>query len=197
MSDTPTVLVVDDETEITALYGEWLSSSYNVRRAYNGEEALEEVDETVDVVLLDRRMPDLSGDEVLTEIRDRDLDCRVALVTAVDPDFDILELGFDDYLVKPVSRDDLHETVERLLRRSGYDDDVQQYFSLASRKATLEAEKPTSELEKSDEYAKLIEELDGLSDVLSATLSELDDEDFRAAFNALDSGNGSGPDTDG
>jgi len=188
MSDTPTVLVVDDETEITALYGEWLSDSYDVRRAYNGEEALEKVDETVDVVLLDRRMPDLSGDEVLTEIRDRGLDCRVALVTAVDPDFDILELGFDDYLVKPVSRDDLHETVERLLRRASYDEDVQQYFSLASRKATLEAEKPASELEKSEEYAELTAELDDLNDALADTFADLDDEDFRAAFNALDTG---------
>ncbi|MFB6121650.1 MAG: HalX domain-containing protein [Halobacteriaceae archaeon] len=186
MTETPTVLVVDDETEITALYGEWLSDSYDVRRAYNGEEALEKVDESVAVVLLDRRMPDLSGDEVLTEIRERGLDCRVALVTAVDPDFDILELGFDDYLVKPVSRDDLHETVERLLRRASYDEELQRYFSLASRKATLEAEKPASELEASEEYAELEGELDELGDALTDTFAQLDDEDFRAAFEALD-----------
>jgi DNA-binding response OmpR family regulator len=188
MTDTPTVLVVDDETEITALYGEWLGDDYQVRRAYNGAEALEEVDEDVDVVLLDRRMPDLSGDEVLTEIRDRGLDCRVAMVTAVDPDFDILALGFDDYLVKPVSRDDLHETVERLLRRATYDDEVQRYFSLASRKATLEAEKPATELESSDEYAALETELEELSDSLGNTFADLDEADFRAAFNALDTG---------
>jgi len=188
---TPTVLVVDDETEITALYGEWLSDAYDVRQAYNGEEALDEVDETVDVVLLDRRMPDLSGDEVLTAIRERGLDCRVAMVTAVDPDFDILELGFDDYLVKPVSRDDLNEVVERLLRRSTYDDHMQEYFSLASRKATLEAEKPASELEASEEYQDLLAELDALQGTLSESFAELDDEDFRAAFAALDTDDGS------
>ena len=186
MTGTPTVLVVDDEGEITALYGEWLSDSYDVRRAASGEEALESVDESVSAVLLDRRMPDLSGDEVLNEIRARGLDCRVALVTAVDPDFDILELGFDDYLVKPVSRADLHGTVERLLRRASYDEDVQRYFSLASRKAILEAEKPASELDASEEYARLSGELDELSGALADTLADLDDADFRAAFNALD-----------
>jgi DNA-binding response OmpR family regulator len=188
MTGDPTVLVVDDEPEITALYGEWLADTYDVRRAYSGEEALEEVDERVSVVLLDRRMPDRSGDEVLAEIRERGLDCRVAMVTAVDPDFDILEMGFDDYLVKPVSRDELFEIVERLLRRVDYDDAVQRYFSLASRKATLEDEKPAAELESNEEYAALQAELAELNGDLADTFAELDDEDFRAAFSAIDGG---------
>jgi len=59
------------------------------------------IDETVDVVLLDRMMPGMSGQEVLAAIRERGLDCRVAMVTAVDADFDVIEMGFDEYLGKP------------------------------------------------------------------------------------------------
>lgn len=82
----PVVLVVDDEEDLANLYSQWLSDDYAVRTAYNGEQALERLDETVDVVLLDRRMPGLSGDDALNRIREREYDCRVAMVTAVDPD---------------------------------------------------------------------------------------------------------------
>jgi hypothetical protein len=54
--DEPTILVVD-EADVTDLYATWLESSYDVRRAYEGHEALELLDGEVDVVLLDRRIP--------------------------------------------------------------------------------------------------------------------------------------------
>jgi DNA-binding response OmpR family regulator len=182
MSGTHTVLVVDDEAGITDLYAEWLSDSYEVRTAYNGTEALEEVDDAVDVVLLDRRMPDMSGDEVLAEIRDRDLDCRVAMVTAVDPDFDILEMGFDTYVVKPTTDEELHETVETLVERASYDDAIQEYFSLSARRAALEANKGHAELESSKEYAELSARLEELEGSLDDSFTDLGDEGFRAAF---------------
>ena len=82
--------------------------NHDVRTAYGGEEALEKADEDVDLVFLDRQMPDMSGDDVLERVRERGLDCRVVMVTAVDPDFDIVEMPFDDYLTKPVMRDDVN-----------------------------------------------------------------------------------------
>jgi len=104
----PLVLVVEDEPDLADLYAAWLGDEYRVRTAYGGQEALDELDEAddeVDAILLDRRMPGLSGDEVLAAVRERGIDCRVAMVTAVEPDFDILKMGFDDYLVKPVTSD--------------------------------------------------------------------------------------------
>ena len=182
MSGTYTVLVVDDEAGITDLYAEWLSDSYEVRTAYSGGEALDELDEAVDVVLLDRRMPDMSGDEVLTEIRERGFDCRVAMVTAVDPDFDILGMGFDTYVVKPTTDEELHETVETLIERASYDETIQEYFSLSARKAALEANKGHAELEGSEEYADLTARLDDIEVSLDDSFAELGDEGFRAAF---------------
>lgn len=177
----PTVLVVDDERAITDAYANWLREDYDVRTAYSGTEALERLDESVDVVLLDRRMPDLSGREVLAEITDRGLNCRVALVSAVEPDFDILEMGFDTYIVKPVSDpSELRETVETLLRRSEYDERIQEFLSLASKKATLEAKKGRTELDDSEEYADLEARLLELRGVLSEAATALDDEDLRA-----------------
>ncbi|MFH5802263.1 response regulator [Haladaptatus sp. CMAA 1911] len=183
MSDKPTILIVDDEHAITDLHTRWLEDSYDVRKAYNGTEALETIDDDVDIVLLDRRMPDCSGQEVLAEIRDRDFDCRVAMVTAVEPDFDIIELGFDAYICKPVSDpDQLREIVSSLETRSTYDSQVQELLALSSKKAALDERKGSAALPENDGYGVLEERLASLRNNLSSTVTELDDDDLRAEF---------------
>lgn len=117
-----TVLVVDEERELADLYAAWLGNNYVTRVAYGGAEALESLDERVDVVLLDRRMPDITGDDVLAEMNDNGLECPVGVILAVEPDFDIVEMGVDDYLTKPVSQDELLDIVESLLGRKEYDE---------------------------------------------------------------------------
>jgi len=176
MSDEgPLVLVVEDEPDLADLYATWLSVEYEVRTAYGGREAIELLDDVVDVILLDRRMPDLPGDEVLEVVRDRDLECRVAMVTAVEPDFDIIAMGFDDYLVKPVSKDDLRDTVDSLLLRDEYDEGIGELFSLASKKALLESEKGPEDLKTNDEYQHLTDRISDLRTNLDTTLQNLDD----------------------
>ncbi len=184
MTDDPTVLIVDDEVNITELFGVWLEAEYTVRMANSGEEALEELDESVDVVLLDRRMPGLSGDEVLEAIREAGYDCRVAMVTAVDPDFDVIEMGFDDYLTKPIDREGLESAIESLLDRKEYDSAMQEYYALVSKKAALQSSKPASELEASDEYDELVGDIDALEGEVEDVLQT--EEDFESAFRDLE-----------
>jgi DNA-binding response OmpR family regulator len=175
--DTPLVLVVEDERDLSDLYRTWLTESYRVRTAHNGREALDELDDDVDVVLLDRRMPDLSGDEVLDRIREQGYDCRVAMVTAVEPDTDIVDMAFDDYLVKPVSKTELVRMVENLRIRDAYDDGVKRLFSLASKKALLESEKDRTELDSNADYRQLCADLDDLRSDLDDKLARLSESD--------------------
>ena len=185
--DSPLVFVVEDEQDLADLYATWLRDEYRVRVAYGGREAIEELDDEVDIALLDRRMPDLSGDETLEAIRDRGIECRVAMVTAVEPDFDIVAMGFDDYLVKPVSRDDLKETVQNLLMRNSYDEGMQDLFSLASKKALLESEKDPATLKDNAEYQQLSKRVSELRSELDETLASFDDEhDISAMYRDLD-----------
>jgi DNA-binding response OmpR family regulator len=196
MSSDTEVLVVDDETRLADLFGAWLQADWSVETVYNGEDALEAMSDSVEIVLLDRRMPGLSGDEVLKEIRDRGYDCRVVMITAVDPDFDIVAMGFDDYLVKPVSKEDLTDIVETVHTRSEYESEVQEYYSLTSKKALLEAEKSERELENSEEYSDLVERVDALSARVDDTISGMSDhDDFVGAFQDLP-GDGDVPDVD-
>src|SRR6056297_2241232 len=184
--DPPVVLIVEDEPDVAETYKLWLEGEYEVRMGKNGDEGLELLDDNVDVVLLDRMMPGLSGDEVLAHIRDEELDCRVAMVTAVEPDFDILEMGFDAYLSKPIRSEDLHDTVEKLLERSNYDDLLQEYYALVEKQATLETAKSGAELAESDEYEQLQGRIDELQDDLSRTMGGIeDDSDFITAIQQI------------
>jgi DNA-binding response OmpR family regulator len=188
-SDPPVVLIVEDEPDVAETYKLWLQEEYEVRMAQNGDEGLEMLDESVDVVLLDRMMPGLSGDEVLEQIRDGDLSCRVAMVTAVEPDFDILEMGFDAYLSKPIRSAQLHETVENLLERSEYDSLLQEYYALVEKQATLEATKSSAELAESEDYTALIDEIAEMREALSDALGGIeDDDDFIATLRGLSEG---------
>jgi DNA-binding response OmpR family regulator len=195
--DPPSVLVVEDEADLADLYAAWLGGEYDVRTAYGGHEAIEQLSEDIDVILLDRRMPGLSGDEVLVAIRDRGIDARVAMVTAVEPDFDIVEMGFDDYLVKPVTRESLMDTVESLRRRSEYDSGVQELYAIASKKAVLESEKGQAALEDSEEYADLQSRYDELQEELDTQVEEFGSHDeFEQAFRQFDKGDPSEADDD-
>jgi len=105
----PTILIVEDEQGLADLYTIWLSDSYTVKTTYGGEEALEVIDESVDIMLLDRRMPGLAGDEVLTRVRKEGFDIPVVVASAVSPNFDLLDLEFDEYLEKPAEQTALQE----------------------------------------------------------------------------------------
>jgi DNA-binding NtrC family response regulator len=172
MTSDPTVLIVDDEEPVLASYEDMLAGEYTVRSANSGSAALEIVDQSIDVVLLDRRMPGMSGDIVLEEIRSRGVDCRVVLVTAVDPDIDIIDMDFDDYLTKPVTGDQLHDAVDRMCKRDEFETQIQEMISLAFRIATLQSKLEFSQLEESEQYADLQQQFSELREETSFPVSE-------------------------
>lgn len=157
--DGPLVLVVEDESDLADLYAHWLEPEYRVRVANDAESALAALDGDgrVSVVVLDRRLPDRSGEATLSAIRDREDEPAVAMVTAVELDSDALSMAFDDYLVKPVAREPLRATVAELLAREALDDDVADLLGLASKRALLEAERGRLALRGIPEYERLRE----------------------------------------
>lgn len=168
-SDDTTVLLVDDEAELADLYATLLEDEYDVRTATSGTEALTKVDETVDVALLDRRMPQMSGDELLAKLRERSHTLQVAMLTAVDPDVDILDMPFDDYKVKPVSKNELIGVVETLTQRATYNERSQELFNLASKKAALELENKDG----TEEYEELVERMQTVRERVDETLDDV------------------------
>ncbi len=154
------LLVVEDERDVADMYLTWLEEAYDVEVAYSGEDAKSRIDDSFDLILLDRRMPGISGDEVLEWIREEAFDCYVAMITAVDPDLSIVEMEFQEYLVKPISAEELHEAVESLLTQKQQEDRIKQLFQLSLRLSTLESKLTMRQLQESTKYWELQEELE-------------------------------------
>lgn len=172
-NDEAVVLIVEDETDLARTYQKVLETSYIVRVATSGEEGLKLADNDVDVVLLDRRMPGMSGDKMLAKLVERGITAKVAMLTAVEPDRDIVDMPFDDYITKPVDHNELLALVDVLLKRATYDERSQEFFRLAAKKATLE----TAGEEDSTEYKRITNRLSELQREVDSTLDKMSTED--------------------
>ena len=124
----PRVLVIEDDAGILALVAYQLTrAGYRVETAASGAEGLDSFHREIpDLVVLDRMLPGLSGDEVLQFIR-QDSATRavpVLVLTAMREEADRiegLEMGADDYLTKPFSPRELVLRVDAILRRARAD----------------------------------------------------------------------------
>lgn len=122
MTTEPLLLAVDDEAGILRLMKLELSAQgFRVITAGGGEEALKLAEEQrPDAILLDLMMPEITGLEVMRRIREHS-NVPILLVTAKDKDADKvrgLEMGADDYVVKPFSPEELGARVRAVLRRA-------------------------------------------------------------------------------
>lgn len=120
MSGDTTLLLVDDDDAFRGVMSEELKRlGYQVRTASTGKEAMEVLREQVpEVVLLDLRLPDLSGLDVLPLIKEEQASCEVIMLTghgSIDSAIESVRLGAFDYLAKPCPLDELQIRIERAL----------------------------------------------------------------------------------
>lgn len=118
------ILVVEDDTHIALGLKEVLGSEgYGICTCERGDEALKAVArELPDLILLDVMLPGASGYEICRELRAAGKTVPILMLTAKGQELDIvvgLDLGADDYLVKPFGVRELLSRIQALLRRSG------------------------------------------------------------------------------
>ncbi len=120
--NTPTILVVEDESSIASFVSLYLKNAgYTVKTAASGSEALAQVAEREPaLIVLDLMLPDIDGIEVCRRIR-QESDVPILMLTARDEDIDKiigLEVGADDYLTKPFNPRELVARIKSVLRRA-------------------------------------------------------------------------------
>ena len=157
------ILVVDDDKEIVNAIEIYLKrEGYNIIKAYNGEEALEQISKNeIHLIILDIMMPEKDGIETLEEIR-KTKTIPVILLSAKSEDYDKisgLDTGADDYITKPFNPLELIARVRSNIRR--YVD-----FGNISKKENRNILK-TGQLEVDDETKKVT--VDGKEIKLTAT----------------------------
>lgn len=117
------ILIVDDEPGVTmGLEDQLALEGFEVETRDNGKSGLQAVLQLKpDLVLLDVMMPNMNGLEVCKELRKRDVDVPIIMLTARGEEIDKvvgLELGADDYVTKPFSSREVVARIKALLRRS-------------------------------------------------------------------------------
>lgn len=116
------ILLVEDEKKLSASIVKGLSNAgYAVDAAYDGEEALYEYEvNEYDLIILDLNLPKKDGIDVLREIREKDNEMKVLILSArtkVDDRILGLDEGANDYLIKPFDFGELKARIRNLLRR--------------------------------------------------------------------------------
>jgi len=116
------ILVVEDEKDLNNIITKHLKkNNFSVDSVFNGEEALEYLDYgTYDLIILDIMLPKVNGYEVIKKLRENKNETAVLMLTARDSIEDKikgLDLGADDYLIKPFDFGELLARIRALVRR--------------------------------------------------------------------------------
>ena len=122
------ILIVDDEIKITEVIKAYLDKEgYNCEVAYSGSEAINRFrSHEFDLIILDRMLPDVSGEEVCKMIRETSL-VHIIMLTAKTEEEDIIhgfDYGCDDYVCKPFNTKELVLRVKAVFRKMNKDDDI-------------------------------------------------------------------------
>ena len=122
------ILIVDDEIKITQVIKAYLDKEgYNCIVANNGEQALEYFyNNNFDLIILDRMIPDISGEDICKKIRETSM-VQIIMLTAKIEDEDRIDgfnIGCDDYVCKPFNVKELVLRVKAVFRKMGENKDI-------------------------------------------------------------------------
>ena len=137
MKNKPSILIIEDDSTQAKLYQEYLrSEKNNLTHCQTGKEAKIQIERNPpDLILLDLNLPDISGQEILDWIRENKFPSSVIVITgngSVDIAVNVIRLGADDFIEKPVSANRLKTTIKNSLEKLRLQhivDDFQDSFS--------------------------------------------------------------------
>ena len=123
MRDKPSVLLIEDSEPIATLYVEYLKDELiTISHVATGKEAIEFIQKnTPDLILLDLKLPDMNGQEILSWIKQEGIPSSTIVVTghgSIDVAVDVMQIGAADFLEKPIDAYRLKTSVRNQLEKS-------------------------------------------------------------------------------
>ncbi len=139
------ILIVEDDNDINHMLSELLGSQgYETISAYSGTEALLYIERTTPLaVILDLMLPGMTGEELLSRIKEFDAGICVLVSSAKDDvhtRVELLRAGADDYIVKPFDTEELLARLEAVLRRNGQNSRKQKQDCLSYKDIVMKPE---------------------------------------------------------
>ena len=130
------IIIIDDDDAVCTFLVDLLSQEYSVTTFTNPRKAVEFLDvESFDAVLLDIRMPEMTGEEVLTVIREKNDMLPVIMVTAIDDlktAVRCIKAGASEYLTKPFHIDEIRHTIKQSIRVVDLENQLDYYKSVSA-----------------------------------------------------------------
>jgi two-component system response regulator CiaR len=163
-------LIVEDDKILSDTIKQCIEKKYNTEQAQDGYEGYMYAKENIyDVIILDLMIPEMNGNEVLSRLRNEGILTPVLILTAKDSVTDkvkSLNLGADDYLVKPFEREELLARLDALVRRNNsfYKNNILEFkdlkINLQNRKAYIKDKEITLQGKQFDLLEYLIQSKD-------------------------------------
>ncbi|HZE87678.1 MAG TPA: response regulator transcription factor [Methylomirabilota bacterium] len=161
---TPMILIVEDDKGLQKYLKELLlDNGYAVNVASDGIAALEYLKKTQpDMIVLDLGLPTMSGEAVCQEVRKKNKDLPIIILTAKDSVTDIvqgLNLGADDYITKPFIADEFLARIKARLRKQGGTESIMQVGDLELDSKTMEVKRHGKMIQLTPQEFKLLQYL--------------------------------------
>lgn len=182
--DGLTILVTDDDEGCRELYSLWVASDHEVWTASDGEEALDRLDDSVDLVILDRDMPGPSGTQVASRNESMPFDPYVVMISSRRPDFELSDHSIHGFARKPLIETDLQSVLQEFVSRRRYRAALDDFFALTSKVASIEADRSPNDLTDDDRYERLRWLVDEKRVEVDQALHS-SDEDWSTAFRSF------------
>jgi DNA-binding NtrC family response regulator len=145
----PIVLAVDDEVSVLESFKLFLEDKYHLLTATNGKDAMETIKKKwVNLVLLDIRLPEMDGMEILRKIKEFDSNIEVIMITAVktiETAVEAMKLGAHDYISKPFNVEEMMVTIKKAIEKQTLIKEVEYLRSELNERIDFESMVGTSE----------------------------------------------------
>jgi DNA-binding NtrC family response regulator len=134
---SPTILIVDDDPSVRKSINIVLRKKYTILTAATGKEALSKIrKETVDLLLLDLRLPDINGLDIFSQVKKMNENMMVVIITAIKETktaVEAMKMGAYDYITKPFNVAELRALVEKAIEKTAL---IKENMSLRAAAAT-------------------------------------------------------------
>lgn len=180
------VLIVEDNREVARVYEAWLANDFDVTVTFRGADAIDILAESDhDILILDRRLPDMDGDAVLASLEARGYTGYCIMITGTVPNLDIIDLSIDGYLTKPITKQELIQTIARLQSVGVYDMAMREYYSLVQKKAVLTAHGRFESIDNIDEFEMINEQIERIRGQISRVGKRFESGEYRALYKRI------------